>query len=337
MSHLPYRKEKNCLNCDTIVLGSFCQNCGQENIEPKESVWHLISHFFNDVTHFDGKFFSTIKILITKPGFLSSEYSKGRRTKYLNPIRMYIFTSAIFFFIFFSVYKGETVMNISNTGRSAKSDSIRYEVYKELPHKGPVLSKEEWLVKEKPKGITIAPGNYRSKEQYDSLLKAGIKKHNWFERHLVYKSIELNSKYHDDNKLFIKDMAAKFLHLLPQLFFVLLPLYALLLKIFYFRSKDFYYTDHVIFTIHFYIFLFLVMMFILFLKQLEIYTHFTPISYLSYLLQLYTFFYFYKSMRKFYLQRRGKTILKYFLILNCGLILTVTIFILFFFISVFEI
>ena len=101
------RKEKNCLNCNAEVAGRFCQICGQENIEPKESFWVLATHFLHDMTHFDGKFFSTLKFLLFKPGFLSKEYLKGRRTSYLHPIRMYVFTSAIFFLIFLFLSKGK--------------------------------------------------------------------------------------------------------------------------------------------------------------------------------------------------------------------------------------
>jgi hypothetical protein len=107
LSHLHERKEKNCLNCQTEVLGRYCHKCGQENLEPKETVWHLIQHFFNDITHFDGKFFDTVKYLIRRPGFLSLEYMRGRRMSYLNPIRMYVFTSAIFFIILFSMTRPE--------------------------------------------------------------------------------------------------------------------------------------------------------------------------------------------------------------------------------------
>lgn len=107
MSHLHERKEKNCLNCQTEVIGRYCHKCGQENLEPKETVWHLVQHFFNDITHFDGKFFDTVKYLIRRPGFLSLEYMRGRRMSYLNPIRMYVFTSAIFFIILFSISKPE--------------------------------------------------------------------------------------------------------------------------------------------------------------------------------------------------------------------------------------
>ncbi len=114
MSHLKERKEKNCLNCQTEVIGHYCHKCGQENLEPKETVWHLVQHFFNDITHFDGKFFDTVKYLLSRPGFLSLEYMRGRRMAYLNPIRMYVFTSAIFFIILFSMKKPEDMAKASD-------------------------------------------------------------------------------------------------------------------------------------------------------------------------------------------------------------------------------
>jgi Protein of unknown function (DUF3667) len=112
VSHLKERKEKNCLNCQSEVVGRYCHKCGQENLEPKETVWHLVQHFFNDITHFDGKFFETVKLLLRRPGFLSLEYMRGRRMAYLNPIRMYVFTSAIFFIILFSMKKPEDMAKV---------------------------------------------------------------------------------------------------------------------------------------------------------------------------------------------------------------------------------
>jgi len=115
VSHLKERKEKICLNCQSELFGRYCHVCGQENLEPKETVWHLVQHFFNDITHFDGKFFSTVKYLMRKPGFLSAEYMAGRRASYLNPIRMYVFTSAIFFLILFSLKKPSDLVNVKET------------------------------------------------------------------------------------------------------------------------------------------------------------------------------------------------------------------------------
>ncbi|MDI9363304.1 MAG: DUF3667 domain-containing protein [Flavobacterium sp.] len=95
MSHLKERKEKQCLNCNAIIYGRFCHVCGQENVEPKESFLYLVKHFLEDITHFDGKFFDTLRYLILRPGFLAYKYMSGKRNSNLNPIRMYIFTSAI--------------------------------------------------------------------------------------------------------------------------------------------------------------------------------------------------------------------------------------------------
>ena len=102
VSHSKERAEKICLNCRTELNGRYCHVCGQENVEPKHTLWGLITHFFNDITHFDGKFFSTVKYLMWKPGFLPAEYVRGRRANYLDPVRMYIFTSAVFFLILYA-------------------------------------------------------------------------------------------------------------------------------------------------------------------------------------------------------------------------------------------
>lgn len=125
MSHLKERKEKNCLNCQATLYGRYCHVCGQENLEPKETVWHLIQHFFNDITHFDGKFFSTVKYLLRKPGFLSTEYVAGRRASYLNPIRMYVFTSAFFFIILYSISKPEELFKNKQVERMRGLPALR--------------------------------------------------------------------------------------------------------------------------------------------------------------------------------------------------------------------
>lgn len=125
MSHLKERKEKNCLNCQATLYGRYCHVCGQENLEPKETVWHLIQHFFNDITHFDGKFFSTVKYLLRKPGFLSTEYVAGRRASYLNPIRMYVFTSAFFFIILYSISKPEEMFKNKQVERMRGLPALR--------------------------------------------------------------------------------------------------------------------------------------------------------------------------------------------------------------------
>ena len=344
MSHLPERKEKNCLNCDTQVIGRFCHTCGQENIEPKETIWHLVSHFLNDVTHFDGKFFSSLKHLVFKPGFLSKEYVAGKRASNLNPIRMYLFTSAIFFLIFFSLYKIDekniktTSVFLGKTTREInKMDSAQLSEFSKKINKGKPLGRAEVLARmDSAMSFRMIPGNINSKKEYDSLLKSGAKKHNWIERQLVYKNLEIKEKYGSDSKIVLAALGNKFVHSLPQMLFVLLPLFALILKLIYIRRKQFYYVDHVIFTIHLYIFIFLVMLVIFGVNKIISLSHWAWLRYISSILVISIFFYFYKALRNFYKQRRAKTIFKYIVLIFLFFFTTLTLFVLFGLFSLFS-
>src|SRR5262249_53940700 len=43
---------------------------------------------FHELSHFDGKILLTFRCLLFRPGFLSAEYFAGRRSKYVNPVRL---------------------------------------------------------------------------------------------------------------------------------------------------------------------------------------------------------------------------------------------------------
>lgn len=103
MSHQPLRKENDCLNCGTEVLGRFYHLCGQENSITHQGFWLLANHFVYDILHFDGKFFRTVGLLFSHPGFVAKEYGAGKPRRFLDPIRMHLFTSAVFFLAFLIV------------------------------------------------------------------------------------------------------------------------------------------------------------------------------------------------------------------------------------------
>ncbi len=351
MSHLKERKEMNCLNCNAEVQGRFCHNCGQENIEPKETVWHLISHFFQDITHFDGKFFSSLKYLVTKPGFLSTEYMIGRRASYINPIRMYVFTSAIFFLIFFSVFKlgtqsmvttdmnGKTYVQIEAMD-SLAFDAFTKNVNKEDKKAALPMNRAEFKryfdSSTNTSNFQFTPGQYKSKAEYDSLLKSGKKKHNWFEKQLIYKNIEINEKFKGHKQEIFSTFSEIMLHSLPQMLFILLPLFAGILKLLYIRRKNYYYVNHGIFSIHFYIFSFIAMLVIFSLSRLNDSLHWGLITFIKTVLSLGIFFYLYKAMRNFYQQGRAKTILKFFILCFLLFIIIMLLFVVFVFFSLFK-
>ena len=58
-------------------------------------VWEIVRETFE----LDGRLFKSLRLLLTRPGVLASEFSENRRAQYMSPIRMYLFVSIVFFFI----------------------------------------------------------------------------------------------------------------------------------------------------------------------------------------------------------------------------------------------
>jgi hypothetical protein len=370
VSHRPLRAEKNCLNCNAEVYGRYCHICGQENAEPKESFWHLVSHFFSDVTHFDGKFFSTVKYLLTKPGFLSLEYMKGRRVRYLNPIRMYVFTSAIFFLFFFSVVKPEDSVNVSKTKKvpltyasilerlgKEKQDTEHDLADRDMStHDKEFLSQRLIFINEdlqrlqkdtthleelniSKNRLSGLPTTYTSIKQYDSVQNTlpGSKKDNWFQKKMAHRRVEIKQKFGQNSRGFVTELMNKFFHSFPQLLFISLPLIALILQLLYARKKNFYYADNIIYLIHVYCAMFILLFFQLSFNRLQHLPYLQWLKYLSIGVVLSMFFYVYKSMRNFYAQPRGKTVLKFSLLVLMSSVLMSTLFFIYLVVSVFTV
>jgi hypothetical protein len=330
VSHLKERKEKHCLNCNATIHAKYCGVCGQENVQPQETAWHLITHIFNDITHFDGKFFSSLKYIFTKPGFLSSEYVDGRRMSYLNPIRFYLFTSAFFFFILFSFFVKAKNGNKSSSKNLpiSKRDSLRlikkagfYDLdslmvenmvkqygidsLKNYIENDTSVSKSNW--------ITFSE-EYKSKKEFDSLDKIGKVDIGFFHRKAVEKQFQLEEKYGTERGKGNEILLETILHYIPQMLFISVPFFALILKLLYIRRKKFYYVAHAIFTIHFYIFVYLQILLINMISKLAEITKQSWLYDITLLLGLGIIYYVYRAMRVFYEQSRRKTIAKLILL-----------------------
>jgi hypothetical protein len=374
VSHQKERLEKNCLNCNAEVQGRFCQVCGQENIETKESFWSLATHFVYDVTHFDGKFFSTLKYLLFRPGFLSQEYLRGRRTSYLHPIRMYVFTSAIFFLILFSFYQkaSESIVKVNENQKTTAG------LIKELEGKKKALIKSisflpdtsksridrvkiENRIIELNQGIQILKKDSTQRDKVASLYDSN----NSFEfeeddykgayNAKAYDSIQNSLPPNKRKNFFVarlqrqnlilkekygdettKVVLEKFRHMFPQMLFVSLPMFALFLTLLYVRRKDLFYVNHLVFTIHLYCATFILILGSLWLGSIFQWVHLkSDIS--NGIFSLLTMFYWYKAFRNFYTQSRKKTVLKYVLLFFLTLFLILLLFISFFMFSFFVI
>ena len=368
MSHFVERKQNNCLNCDTVLYGRFCHICGQENIEPKESFWHLVTHFIYDITHFDGKFFSSVKYLLLKPGFLSRQYIIGKRISYLNPIRMYVFVSAFFFLFFFSIVNPSLTIEKKETekqtykevksGIEGKIADLEENIKdKENPEYARkimenqlkfLLVDRQTLMKDtvhlselnyfKVKELSVLFSQYGDKAHYDSVQNALPKKDRdgWLQRMTIRKTLQLQARYSNDSKELFNALFEKFRHTFPQLLWVTLPLFALLLKLLYIRRKKFYYVDHIIYSVHLYCAMFILLFIVLQISILEKWHYLNWLRYFTFPLVIYIIWYQYKSMRNFYEQSRLKTISKYLLLLMMSSMVMTLLFVVFLVFSIFN-
>src|SRR5213595_4354470 len=90
---LPY-----CENCGAPMAGPFCAQCGQAAVDYRRSFRHIIADVLDSFLNWDSKFFATIALLIFKPWRLTNEFLSGKRVRYVNPLRLYLLASILFFF-----------------------------------------------------------------------------------------------------------------------------------------------------------------------------------------------------------------------------------------------
>lgn len=94
------RKHPHCLNCQTDIHdANYCPNCGQMNTTRQISLRQILHDLLGDYFTFDSRFFRSFLPLLRSPGFLTEQYISGRRTTYILPLRLYLFTSVFFFFV----------------------------------------------------------------------------------------------------------------------------------------------------------------------------------------------------------------------------------------------
>lgn len=90
---------ERCLNCGAELSGEYCNQCGQKKVHRHDfSIRHFFGHLLHEFTHLDSnKILKTLYALVFRPGLLTAEYLAGRKGSYINPIRIYLTFSALYF------------------------------------------------------------------------------------------------------------------------------------------------------------------------------------------------------------------------------------------------
>jgi len=305
-----------CLNCGSKLQGKFCHYCGQQKLEHDHGILATLAHFVGDFVHFDSLIFRTLIPLLFRPGFLVNEYLAGRRAQYLHPIRMYVFLSIVFFSIFF----------LTTSKQESVSIQIRPDILSSLDTIQK-MDKEQALqfLESKPRNDFVVNGDvtYRSTAEYwarqDSL--AAEDKDGRVMQFFVLKLIDIGERLGDDRSFF-NALEASFKKHMPKFAFLLLPLIALWMKLLFIRRKI-PYLSHLLFTIQWYNFSFVLGSIFLLLSLLPGVGEITQWQLLIILL------YVFIAWKVVYRQSVRKTLLKTFLfwwgfvvILGVGILLT---------------
>jgi hypothetical protein len=281
-----------CLNCGTKLLDLYCHHCGQKDTPRRQTLSELIKTYLGLFLSFESNFLRKAGLLLFKPGFLPKEYTAGKRESYYNPAQAYGFISFVFFLLLFSLSDSDKM--------SVKVSANEKEI---IEFNGEMQGLRE--------GFNQAKVKYKSVDEYDSVQKTLPSKmrDGWLTRKMNIRTIKLDEKYKDDitgNRL-TTDFAKSFNDNFSKVLFCLLPIFALLLKALYFR-KDFYYSEHLIFTLFYYNYFYLAAILNLLLNYIPLIGVYLKTGVIIWML-----IYLLIAMKQMYEQSWRKTALKYFL------------------------
>ncbi|MEO3866799.1 DUF3667 domain-containing protein [Rheinheimera fenheensis] len=278
---------RQCDNCFTTLQGDFCHQCGQEKKSYIRNVSGVVTEFFGEFSNWDTRVWRTLLPLWFRPGYLSQRYVSGHRVPYVPPLRLYLFTSIIAFLLLAKLLP-DNGLNINNA--SADLPSVV---------SGEPVSPEQFQQE------LFSQMQTDAKEQAMALPLLSSETNSEFERKIAQLSANP------------KQAINKFFSLAPQMMLLLLPLFALLLKLVYVRSER-YYMEHLIVALHSHSF---ILQFSVLYLALELLAQSVSLAWLSQSVKwlangvlLWMPVYLMLCQKYYYRQSWGKTLVKFWLV-----------------------
>src|SRR5215218_1733625 len=241
-------KSTQCLNCGADLAGPFCAHCGQRDIPPYPSVRELAVDAFWELSGWDGRFASTVRTLVRRPGLLTREFLEGRRARYLSPLRLYLMCSLVYF------VAAAAAPDVKLDSGTTVSGGVRVSTTVN-DTRGP-LSRPERVANAASSALDSSKS--LSKEERDAVL-ADIGRAPAFMQPFLRRSVM-------DPEGFKRGIVEA----MPRMLFALLPLFAAIVAVFYRGRK---YPEHLYFAIHLHAFVFITLTLVVLTK----FTRFSPL------------------------------------------------------------
>lgn len=228
MTEEPDLLAHTCPNCDQAIahpLPNYCSHCGQETTLKPPTVMEFVQQFGGSIIATEGALWRTFKLLLFRPGQLTLEYLNGRRRRYVFPLRLFITISVVALLLMrlSANFGGPTLAEIEA---------------------GIVIDKAE-----QNEGTIISMGSSNIRIEGNKVTCTGLPEA-WCAR--IKERVVLDPKAIAKR---VQDLPSKVLSYAGSAMFLLLPLFAGLLKIVYF-SRHMRWTEHLIFTLHLHAFWF---------------------------------------------------------------------------------
>ena len=197
----------NCHNCGAAVTYHYCALCGQETKLHVASAGEFIHEFVGHYIALEGRLWNTLHKLLFRPGFLTAEYIAGRRVRYVQPLRVYLTFSILFFFVL--KLAGTPVGQIEQDGALAKTEKVTaVEPQQPTVEHDPFLRRLPSALEKRFRAFAARPSDEQSKM-----------------------------------------LSAAFFAYVPYAMFILMPIFALYLKLLYIGSGR-RYGEHLLFALH---------------------------------------------------------------------------------------
>ena len=221
----------HCANCGEAFVQpppAFCPACGQESRVRAPTLGEFVQQFGGAYFSTEGALWRTLKLLLLKPGELTRQYLAGRRKHYVLPLRLYLTISLVSILLVRLVAGGDISVGM-------------------------------------PSDLDLGKGEYTLIEA-GAERNAGLKDGVFFCRGLpAWFCQRLQRRLDTDPRGLQREAEAlggRFIGNLGGAMFLMVPLFALLLKLAYWNRR-LRYTEHLVFALHLHAFWFVCLLFTL--------------------------------------------------------------------------
>ncbi|MEH6434909.1 DUF3667 domain-containing protein [Massilia sp. DD77] len=287
---LPHADPSTCKNCGASTTGNYCHQCGQATHLHVPSAFEFLHEFVGHYVALEGKLWKSLKLLLFKPGFLTREYIEGRRVRYLEPLRLYLSFSIIFFALF---KFGGLDFNVMSTDRDELN---RAAVESAAAAKDAREDKEAAEVKRPVTPEDLAALEQTEKRIVDAASSVSPK--------LGRSTQDLLDQPEKERSDALK---RAFFGNAPYAIFALMPIFALFLKILY-LGKGRTYGEHFLFALHTNAFAFFMLSLLVLVPE--------GWGIVSFALIVWLTFYLPTAMRRVYGGTRTMTAVRWFVLMN---------------------